>query len=96
VSYALAGDEILFVGPSTPEYGSWQLFRAPLAGGQPPRSLNVPDTYTATYSSPRSFLVHPDDHRVLFSAWSETAGLFSGSRLYLGFLGQPIRSAERP
>jgi Tol biopolymer transport system component len=86
-SYAIAGDEVVFVAPSTPDYGSWQLFRAPLAGGGSPRALNLPGTFAGT------FLLHPDEHRVLFSG---TSGNPPGARLYLGFLGRPIRGAERP
>jgi hypothetical protein len=94
-SHAIAGDEILFVAPSTPEQGSGALFRAPLDGARPPRVLNPPGTVIATTSSPGSFRVHPDEHRVLFSAYSES-GFLPSSRLFLGFLGQPIRGAERP
>jgi Tol biopolymer transport system component len=95
-SFALAGDEVLFVAPTTETHGSGALFRAPLDGSAPPRSLNPPGTYATTTSSPASFLVHPDRHRVLFAAARESVGFYPGIRLYLGFLGQPIRGAERP
>ena|SRR5688572_30929100 len=90
-------DEIVLVAPSTPSYGSWQVFRAPLAGGRPARALNPPGTLSYPYGSRlSSFLAHPDQHRVLFVAHSEGIGLDSGARLFLGFLGQPIRGADRP
>jgi Tol biopolymer transport system component len=93
--FAIAGDEIVFVAPSTPTYGGWGLFRAPLDGSKPPRHLNPPGTFLTTSSSPGAFQVHPDEHRVLFSAYSES-GFVPSARLFLGFLGQPIRGAERP
>ncbi|HEX6883007.1 MAG TPA: hypothetical protein VF530_06475, partial [Planctomycetota bacterium] len=93
--HAIAGDEILFVAPSVPEFGGWGLFRTPLAGG-PLRTLTPPGVFVGgTSSSQASVLVHPDLHRVVFAG---RASVFAepSSGLYLGFLGQPIRGAERP
>ena len=96
-SFAFAGDEVLFLAPTSSEYESWQIFRAPLGGGAPPRSLNLPGTFATNTFSPRDFLVHPDERRVLFRAQPSTpGGFYPGIGLYLGFLGQPIRGAERP
>jgi len=93
--HSLVGDEILFVAPSTPQYGAWSLFRAPLAGGRPPRALNPEGTgIGSTYSTSLGYLVHPDEHRVVFLATGLEPGRSSG--LYLGFLGQPIRGADAP
>lgn len=85
-NYAIAGDEALFLAQVLPVYGTWQLFRAPLAGG-PARVIGPAGAYSPRVSLSGPFVVHPDEHRVLFSA---------GDELYLGFLGPPIRGASAP